>query len=66
MAYACGEIKLMVLYHKGKKVGSIILEGGCHTLHYNRFTQSLISIGYQNVVPVYQIESNTFDIELKS
>lgn len=28
---------------------------GCHTLHYNKLTQSLIPLGYTNSLPVYTI-----------
>lgn len=28
---------------------------GCHTLHYNKTTQTLIPIGYKISVSVYQI-----------
>lgn len=38
---------------------------GCHSLHYNRLTQGLIPLGYHNIVQVYTVEGNMFDVELK-
>jgi WD40 repeat protein len=51
----------------GKRVGRIALgSGGCHTLHYNRLTQSLIPLGYHSTVAVYTVEGAQFDVELRS
>jgi hypothetical protein len=38
---------------------------GCHALHYNKLTQSLIPLGYHNTVSVYTVETPSFDTSLK-
>lgn len=57
------EEKLIVFYHEGKVMAKINLgNAGCHTLHYNKLTQSLVPLGYHNTVSIYTVESTLFDI----
>lgn len=37
---------------------------GCHTLYYNRFTQIIIPLGYKDTIPLYNIDSQSFDVSL--
>ena len=37
---------------------------GCHTLHYNTITQTLIPIGYKISIPVYSVHPDYFDFTL--
>lgn len=57
------EEKLIVFYHEGKVMAKLNLgNAGCHTLHYNKLTQSLVPLGYHNTVCIYTVESSLFDI----
>jgi len=50
------EEKLLMIYNESKLMAKINLgNAGCHTLHYNILTQSLIPLGYTNSLPVYTI-----------
>ena len=56
------EEKYLFIYHDSKRVAKINLGNtGCHTLHYNLLTQSLIPLGYHNSVPVYTVNGVEFD-----
>ena len=49
-----------------KKMAKINLgNAGCHALHYNKLTQSLIPLGYHNTVSVYTVETPSFDTSLR-
>jgi WD40 repeat protein len=62
---AAGEQKLLAVYQQGRRKATIDLgSSGCHSLHYNRLTQSLVPLGYSNVVPVYSLQGQ-FDAELQ-
>lgn len=52
-----------MIFHEGKLKARINLDNsGCHSLHYNKLTQSLIPLGYHNNISVYTIQSAQFDI----
>ena len=56
--------KLLVVYQEGRRKAVIDLgNSACHTLHYNRLTQSLVPLGYSNVVNVYGLQGQ-FDATL--
>jgi hypothetical protein len=50
-----------------KKITKLKLNAaGCHTIHYNKFTQTIVALGYKNNVPVYMVDPKTYDLSLIS
>lgn len=66
MAYTGTEAqKQLILYQNFREITRMPLgHAGCHTLHYNKTTQTLIPIGYKISVSVYQIHPEYFDFTL--
>jgi hypothetical protein len=54
-----------VVYQQGRRKTTIDLgNSACHTLHYNKATQSIVPLGYTSVVPIYSLQGQ-FDPELR-
>ena len=58
--------KVFIVYKNFKPIIKYDLgSAGCHTLHYNLTTQMMISAGYHNQLDVFEIENETFSVNLK-
>ena len=56
---------MLICYQGDRKKATIDLKNtACHTLHYNKLTQTIVPLNYTNSVSVYSIEGH-FDTELR-
>ena len=56
---------MLLIYQQGRQKATISLgNSACHTLHYNKLTQSLIPLTYSNIVSVYTLQGQ-FDVEMR-
>ena len=56
---------MLLVYQQGRQKATINLgNAACHTLHYNKLTQSLIPLTYSNTISVYTLQGQ-FDAEMR-
>ncbi len=58
--------KIFIVYKNHKPIARYDMgSSGCHSLYYNIGSQMIITAGYHNQLEVFEVENNTYSINLK-